>query len=271
MIGMRSFLLLAAGLVLIPSCSGAPGGEEESSGEASQAARRCEPNCGPNGKEPLLFWRPNVQAAYQALGMTALSQFPYLDTIPKKERREVFENAIGCALSQSQSVVDPYDGEVYTGWWGIAPTWVNAPLTLDQRAWVTGCMAQRLNAYHIHVEILLEGNTPALYPNAGLEETWSFQESKVWGDLFSPSVGPFELYACWEKGVEEVCGEPYEYLNKRICDEDNANCNLHIMGPCSEVCFTGTTGYPFCQLPNGTYDGHPVQAQIEPMKECDSL
>jgi hypothetical protein len=264
---MPSFFLVAAtALMLIPSCVATPASEEPT-GETAQAAMNCVPECGPNGKTPSLFWLPATQMFYQTLAAAPLNQFPVNGNLPPKGRHEIIQNAIECALTRQQSVTDPYDGQVYTGWWGIEPNWTDRPLTADGRRWVTGCMVQRLNAYGITVNILPEGNTPAIYDGSSYESLLPFDESIVWGDVFAIGAGANKVYACWGTDIDLVCGEPAKYLNTRICDQAKDNCNLQIMGPCSQVCDSGT-GYPICKNFDGVLDDHTVHVQTDARKYC---
>jgi hypothetical protein len=262
-----SCFLAAAALVLIPSCVAAPEGDEHALGEATEAAMACDPKCGANGKNAGFFWLPATQMFYEALAAAPLSQFPSSANLPTDGRDEIIRNAIECALTQKQTVVDDQNIP-RTGWWGIAPDWESRPLSADARRWVTGCMVQRLNAYGKTVNILPEGNTPALYKDPSWEAVLPFDESIVWGDVFTPSAGPHVVYACWGSDLDATCGEPAKYLNTRICDQAKDNCNLQIMGPCSKVCDTGTTGYPFCKNPDGTLDDHTVHVQTDARKYC---
>jgi hypothetical protein len=76
-------------------------------------------------------------------------------------------------------------GELYRGWWGLAPSWLGGVLNTDGRRYVTACMVQQLNYYGAHVPILLEGNHPALAASVNYSAQYPLAESTVFGDLFS--------------------------------------------------------------------------------------
>jgi hypothetical protein len=115
-------------------------------------------------------------------------------------------------------------------------------------------MAQRLNAYEMPVTILLNGLDEVINTDATLDLDFPFNESTVWGDLFS-SVGPlgdletppFVLYACTDGDLEELCSIPEQksWLEYRICDS-SPFCGLKVRGSCSDVCTDGGSGYPVC-------------------------
>lgn len=260
------FLVAAAALILVPSCVATPGGDDHPTVEADESAMSCDPRCGPNGKDPGLFWDPAAQMFYEALAAAPLTQFPSSAGLPAAGREEIIRNAIECALTQKQKVADD-QGVAYTGWWGIAPEWEYRPLSPDARRWVTGCMVQRLNAYGKTVNILPEGNTPALYEDPSWQAVLPFDESIVWGDVFTPGVGPRVVYACWGTDLEATCGEPAKYLNTRICDQAKGNCHLEVLGPCSEVC-DFASGYAICKNFDSVVDDHTVHVQTDARKNC---
>ena len=227
-----------------------PGLEQHSTPDGiSQAisSDRPPPN-GSNGTRPTCFWANNTQAALRAMGASALDQGGGLiKNVPltqvSQECREVLRSAVECALTQDQSVQDPVTGELYTGWWGLAPSWRNAVLDTDGRRYVTGCMVQRLNFSGTHVPILLEGLHPAIAQNVGLSSDFTEAESTVYGDLFSsptPLLGllpAFNVYVCWEELLPQSCGLlglPLLF-EKRVCD-DAPLCGLMTMGPCALSC-----------------------------------
>jgi hypothetical protein len=229
-----------------------------------------DPPTGPNHFCPTCFWAVDTQQAYRTMGAGALDQgggvLPNL-TISHVYRREVLQNAIECALGQDQQLTDPAMNVTFTGHWGLARSWVGAALTTAQRRWVTGCMAQRLNAFGMPVTILLKGRHMAINKDALLDLKFPWDESTVWGDLFSSEAPlgealpgalqepPFQLYACSDTDLENSCNvgdTPENWLEYRICDS-SPFCGLTVLGSCSDVavCTVGITGYPICTSPAG--------------------
>jgi hypothetical protein len=205
---------------------------------------RPPPN-GANGTLPSCFWAHGSQQALRTLGTAALDQSGgLLASIPlsqvSQDCRQVLRSAVQCALTPAQSVSDPVTGELYQGWWGLAPSWRDEALNVDGRRYVTGCMVQRLNYTGASVPILLEGPHPAIVRSTTYGPQYPLQESTVFGDLFSSTNPLFELlpafqaYVCWE-GLLPQSGDPLELpllFEERICDNAPL-CGLMTLGPCA--------------------------------------
>jgi hypothetical protein len=270
------FILLSVVALGAFGCAAELGDDEAPVGEAHLAGfGGGDPSPGgKNGKRPTCFWDRGTQNAYRALGQKGLEAFPTLTGILPGCRDEVIRNVVECALSTEQTVTDPVTGTSYSGWWGLAPKWLSAPLDRDGRRWVTACMAQRLNYFGTQVPILLEGANEAIHTVPELETRYPFGESYAWGDIFSSdrdSTG--QIYVCWEDSLEQACGPRSgplvrSRLSSRICDRSSA-CGLHVMGRCSDVCVQDEDGYIACQRPDGTLDNHTVHVQLKAKNLCD--
>ncbi|QRN96501.1 hypothetical protein JRI60_47150 [Archangium violaceum] len=211
------------------------------------SGERPPPN-GLNGTNPSCFWAASTQQALRMMGGTALDQGAgLLPSIPLSEVsqtcRHVLRSAVQCALTPDQSVRDPVTDEVYTGWWGLAPSWRGDVLNTEGRRYVTACMVQRLNFYGTSVPILLDGPHSALAGGTAHASQYPIEESTVFGDLFSsttPLLGilpAFNVFVCWESLLPQSCGLlglPL-LLEKRICD-DVPLCGLVTLGPCALSC-----------------------------------
>jgi hypothetical protein len=215
--------------------------------EQAELDERPPPN-GSNGTRPSCFWAHGTQQALRALGGAALDQGEgFLRSVPLQQVsqscREVLRSAVECALAPAQSVGDPVTGERYTGWWGLAPSWLGGALDVDGRRYVTGCMVQRLNYYGTRVPILLEGSHPAIARSPAFGPQYPMEESTVFGDLFSSTtplgglLPAFQVYVCWESLLPQSCGLlglPLLF-EKRVCD-DAPLCGLVTVGPCALSC-----------------------------------
>ncbi len=211
------------------------------------------PPAGSNGLLPRCFWALGAQGALRTIGAAALDTgggvFPTVSTnsVPLA-CRDVLRDAVECALPRGQSLSDPVTGDVYEGWWGLAPGWAGAALDTSGRRYVTGCLVQRLNAYGTELPVLLEGPSAAIQRDATLATDFPVLESTVVGDLFS-STNPlngllpaFSVSACWESTLPQSCGLlGLPLLEKRICD-DVLLCGFVALGPCALTC-----------VPNGPY------------------
>ena len=244
-------VLLGSVLVVVIGCGGIEEAAEPSWApstlEQAELDERPPPN-GSNGTHPSCFWAHGTQQALRALGGGALDQGGgLLPSIPlaqvSQDCREVLRSAVECALTQQQSVSDPVTGELYTGWWGLAPSWLGGALDVDGRRYVTGCMVQRLNASGTHVPILLEGSHPAIARSASFAPRYPLEESTVFGDLFSSTtvldglLPAFQVFVCWESLLPQSCGVlglPLLF-EKRVCD-DTPLCGLMPVGPCALSC-----------------------------------
>jgi hypothetical protein len=241
--------LIMSGLA---GCGSTEGGLEEGSlpataGQAVMSGDRPPPN-GLNGTSPSCFWAHGTQQALRALGAAALDQGAgVLPSIPlsqiSESCRQVLRSAVECALTVNQTVSDPVTGELYTGWWGLAPSWLSGALNTDGRRYVTACMVQRLNYYGASVPILLEGAHPAIAESLTYSAQYPIEESTVFGDLFSsptPLLGllpAFQVYVCWESLLPQSCGVlglPLLF-EERICD-DAPLCGVMTLGPCALSC-----------------------------------
>jgi hypothetical protein len=215
--------------------------------EQAELDERPPPN-GANGTRPSCFWAHGTQQALRSLGGAALDQGEgSMPSIPLERVsqgcREVLRSAVECALTQEQSVRDPVTGALYTGWWGLAPSWLSGALDVDGRRYVTGCMVQRLNSSGTHVPILLEGSHPAIAQSATFGPQYPMEESTAFGDLFSSTtplgglLPAFQAYVCWESLLPQSCGLlglPLLF-EKRVCD-DTPLCGLMTLGPCALSC-----------------------------------
>ncbi|MFT3775269.1 MAG: hypothetical protein QM820_58725 [Minicystis sp.] len=282
---LRPFLL-AVPVVLSAAACNVPGGDDDAlepadrigTAEQAWAANKppIKPPAGMNGKNPDCFWNKGTMNAYRLLASGALNyegtgQVPNVSNMFPSEKCyiEAMENAIGCALAEGKTLSDA-QGNVFSGWWGLAEGWSTGPLDSDGRRWVTGCMAERLNALGFEVAILLEGKNDAIHFNAFWQSYMTFNESNAYGDVFAgPDNTISPVYVCWSPDLEQLCIDtgcnPSDYLDKRICDTDHKACNLVIIGKCADRCYTNATNpYPTCIRPDSTYDDHPVHVRLEP-------
>jgi hypothetical protein len=209
---------------------------------------RPPPN-GANGMRPSCFWANGSQQALRTLGGAALDQGGgFIASIPlsqiSQDCREVLRSAVECALTPEQSVSDPVTGETYTGWWGLAPSWLGGVLDTDGRRYVTACMVQRLNYSGTTVPLLLEGPHSAIEQNPTYGPQYPIAESTVFGDLFSSTtplgglLPAFNAYVCWESLLPQACGPLNLPLlfEKRVCDDVPLLCGLTMLGPCDLSC-----------------------------------
>ena len=258
---LRTTLLFFSWLTaVLTGCGGTEAFDQGASLDSMEQAVRGETRPPPNGKNgtsPACFWAHGTQQALRTMGAAALDQGGgALSSFPLSQVsascRDVLRSAIECALTREQSVSDPVTGESYTGWWGLAPSWLGGALNTSGRRYVTGCMVQRLNHYGTSVPILLEGAHPAIARNATFSPDYPIEESTAFGDLFSSTtpllsgLPAFNLFVCWESLLPQSCGPlGLPLLGKRVCD-DSPLCGLMPVGPCALSC-VASDGYWKCR------------------------
>lgn len=109
--------------------------------------------------------------------------------------RDFIRYAVGCALDRSQAItLDGPGGEVHRGEVGLAPEWVDGPLSPVKQRWVSACIAARVNRSGVPVMISMRSQASAQLA-AGPEERGAFatREGAFWGNLFSDTPA---LYTC---------------------------------------------------------------------------
>jgi hypothetical protein len=236
-------------LAVVVGCGGAgPDPSEQAIGVRQAAVSDyLTPPRGCNGMPPSCFWALGSQGALRALGGAALDQGGgfiasiSLTDVPAS-CRIVVRDAVQCALPEKESVTDPVTGEVYDGWWGLAPDWLNGALDANGRRYVTACMVERLNFSGNQVPILLEGPPSVIAYDPRYDADFPIKESTAFGDLFSSTTSllglapAFTAYVCWEDLIPASDGPlGLPLLGRRICD-DAPLCGLVTLGPCATSC-----------------------------------
>ncbi len=143
--------------------------------------------------------------------------------------REVLTYIVSCALPAGTVLTDPSTGQQYFGQIGLAASWINHPMTLDQQRWVSACLYSRVNNFGVAVEISLRGSDPALKTNAPSEVTdFTQQEGAFYGQYFDASL--LEAYACSGDNVAAAAAD------QRVCAEDGGGgktpCGFTYTGQC---------------------------------------
>lgn len=242
-----------------------------------------DPPCGYNGMLPYEFWSATAQYGIRDLGKTPLGSggmtmisgvsYPTLPTSTwpaigalAATYPAVLKDLIECALPRTDSVYDPVSGKLYSGWWGLAPSWVASSLVTNPgvQKWMTGCMIARLNNMGLHVDVLLEGNYMPIQVNPAYNALYGFQESTVDGNMFTSTTVPtqtdpaFSVYLCRENSLMDVCPDGgARWTDKRICDNAPTKCGLVDIGPCDPARSTSPNCIPngehwLCKNPPGT-------------------
>lgn len=251
-----------------PSDEDNPIAKIEVGNEAQATGAFYEPPSGRNGLKPSEFWSSTAQLAYRDMQNFPLKngtiwvggvELPLLRApsgSPLKTLLSTYPKAaidlIECALDDTQVIYDPVNGTELHGWFGLAPNWDNTPINTspDQQEWLTACMLARLNKLGIEVNILLEGDTPAIQTDPALDLIAPYEESTVHGNMFNSTkpvtntTPAFNAYLCRENYLATACptDQGAAYANKRICDNVPSLCGLIDIGRCDPA----TTTTPAC-------------------------
>jgi hypothetical protein len=183
--------------------------------------------------------------------------------------RQLLKYTVGCALDPVQSFTFSWTDskkkvhtETYSGILGLAPSWATQPLTGAAQAWVSACLASRVNWYGISVTISSRGSHPGLNKSGSSElTTFGMAEGAFWGNLFSST--PY-VFACHYSPNRD-----YSRSQSRDCAAGHLNPNgslvecgiVDIAGACESLCQPLTNSgqyYPTCVGP----DGMPSSAVI---------
>ncbi|MBK9266234.1 MAG: hypothetical protein IPM54_41420 [Polyangiaceae bacterium] len=207
-----------------------------------------------NGFLPACFWDPNVIEGLRKYAVGAIWTSPSnatygtlpanstMDLVPLACRAEALKYLARCAMPKDTFVYDTLTGDRYWGWLNLSTPWLTGALPTDDQWWVTACMLQHLNGYHVEVPLLLDGARTELYSPSASHPEFVYRDSRLWGNLFDTSTD-FVAYACYEDDLNDACTE-FTVVDTRICDSDpTLECNLNILGPCSDVCTPVKSGY----------------------------
>jgi hypothetical protein len=164
--------------------------------------------------------------------------------------RELLTYMVSCALPEGQSISVDTDSGTYTfdGLIGLTPDWVNAPLSVTDRRWLSACLLARVNYYGVTVHISMRGDSPALAitPEEGAD--YPLYEGAFWGDLFVD--GPQDKNACiseYKATDPQVADVPLRQCTVPSGD-GTTWCDFTAAGTCEDVCSgrDGENGYTSC-------------------------
>ena len=218
----------------------------------------------PNHLRPLCYWDHAFQRTARDLGTAAIAGstgvMPTMPYMPASNaagydgcREEVLEVLVECALLETQTVWDSGpDHQQYKGRIGLASHWRYQALSSDEQRWVTACMLQRLNKFGTKINILLEGNDPAIAPDIVSQSLYPVPESSMWGNMFNSTVPlnpthnaflqsppAFAAHACNEHGSFTCGAAAMPYAVARVCDAGAQNCQVTAWDSCGVCAFGG--------------------------------
>lgn len=149
------------------------------------------------------------------------------------EGRELLKYIASCALPYGKEISTTAAGVTYTfkGNLGLAPEWLNTPLSETGQRWVSACLLAHVNAFGVKVPISVRGAHPQINQISKEEQTeFPVEEAAFYGNLFQNMN---DKYVC--TGNHEK--EQSEYLPLRVCSEvtgpeNVTKCEFFSMGYC---------------------------------------
>ena len=156
---------------------------------------------------------------------------------------------VKCALPAQRQIAA--EDEKLPGGLGLAPEWLERPMTAKERRWISACLLALMNASGEHVEVSLAGGHDNL-PSSAEEPV--FREGAFYGDLFGAEP---ESFVC--SGDEDV--EHSSARAKRVCTEPAgegvSKCQMAHAGRCETACADGRahdSGFGKCLGGDRRYD-----------------
>ena len=176
-------------------------------------------------------------SAYQEL-----VEVPMVDT-PKG--REMLGYLAACALPADFGAYAEKDGERYDfpGAMGLAPGWLDDPMTASQQRWVSACILALKDGNDGGVSVSLRApnsDNPALRPSEEDLAAYTIHEGGFFGNLFYSEPIAF---AC--RGDRTTAEDEDPVLAKRICTQRSSDeamtalgltaCGYRFIGFCSQI------------------------------------
>jgi len=217
----------------------------------------------PNGIEPN-GWTPNglVGNGIVINGLTAngadvtLSGFTLsaIDLIresnPENTLDELIPYLVHCALPPWKSWTGTVNGEETEIWGelGLAADLDVIPMLPTQQQLVSACLLSLVNYFGEHIE-LSSRNYPSSAAVKDEMKDYRMFEGAFFGDIFS---GDYKKFACQGTRTAVALAQSPDREWRR-CTDPGYNCEMEVLGECSQVCsgFTEDYGYSQCSGSDG--------------------
>jgi hypothetical protein len=212
----------------------------------------------PNALNPNAL-NPNALLALQAAGSAG------------EMSRQLLKYTVSCALNPTQSFAFSWTdslgtvhSETYWGLLGLASDWATNPLSTSGAAWVSACLASRINWYGVAVTISSRGVATQLDTTGEERSSYSKLEGAFYGNLFTSTPA---VYTCYNVGniansrsKQRDCAAGH--LNT---DGTVSSCGmLQILGSCGDYCNSALDAqqyYPGCFTTSGRL-GTPISSVV---------
>jgi hypothetical protein len=139
------------------------------------------------------------------------------DLIETEDGREVLTYTVSCALPDGVTLTgtDSHGTQYeFPGELGLAPQWLDHPLTQAGKGWVSACLFARVNVHGVPVEISMRGPSSALAVSPDEQASWTLQEGAFYGNYFTAPGQPIDWNACRGRDSEQAqrferaCAQP---------------------------------------------------------------
>ena len=157
--------------------------------------------------------------------------------------RTLLSYVVSCALPKGKELYADFNEErfVFKGSIGLAPNWLDRPLTLREQRWVTACLLARTNYFGKSIKISIRTREPsirALRVSESERREYPLHEGGFFGNLFTDKP---VAYVC----TGNVLGmSENTVLRDRICAQNSliitpsgqtvSKCGFLITGQCGE-------------------------------------
>jgi hypothetical protein len=163
------------------------------------------------------------------------------DLLGTAEQRELLQYIIGCAIAPDVTLEVDYQGGhyVFSGEVGLAPRWLERPMTASEKRWVSACLISRVNNYGLSVPISLRGPHNALTVTSSEANTFRLEEGAFYGNIFTPLHEPIIWVAC--RGRDQAAAPGFAVaIDDRDCAEPDpaqpglTKCGFIYAGDCQD-------------------------------------
>jgi len=158
-----------------------------------------------------------------------------------------------CSLPAGQQWTAQYADEAvqYNGGFGLAPYYVDRPLSVIEQGWMSACLLAHVNAFGKHILISVR-NDPKVGASPSEMQDFPVFEGAFFGSLFSPNVTAF---SCQGEPEIQALGESPDRQWRACTDFFHDNCP-HSIGYCADYCsiYTPKFGFARCDFNGTEYD-----------------
>jgi hypothetical protein len=180
-------------------------------------------------------------------------------------KREQLKYLVRCALPSDVTVYTQQGKERFTfpGGLGLAPGWLDAPMTPSEERWVSACLLAHVNHFGKHILVSMRATpppVPALEVPDDEQQAFTIFEGGFFGNLFLPEP---VAYTCRGARTPVQAGDPI--LQDRVCTQETGEttadgvpvtvCHFLLTGPCED---------PLSFTVNGTYYSEVIFVYLKP-------